>query len=128
MEESKYTRLLQAAKQVECESYSPLTQRTSGAALLDKGGNIYTGCTLEISNYASSVCAGKAALAKAISDGAREFVAVAITGSNVDIHYLCGDCRQAYAEFGTELIVISELAPEEPKRLCELLPGCEPEK
>lgn len=123
MEETNYTALISAAKQVECESYTPLTNRAGGVAILAKGGKIYTGCSLEVSNYASSICPGKAALAKAISDGAREFIAVAITGEHADLDYLCGDCRQAFAEFGGDLIVISEMDPEDHKILSDLLPG-----
>jgi cytidine deaminase len=122
MDDKVFAGLIQEAKQVECESYSPLTNRSSGVALLAKGGKIYTGCSIEVSNYASSICAGKAALAKAISDGARQFLAVAITGETVDLNYLCGDCREAFAEFGRDLVVISELAPKEHKLLSELLP------
>lgn len=114
--------LMQAAREAACQSYTPLTNRQGGVALLATNGQIYTGCTLEVSNYASSICAGKAALAQAVSDGAREFSAVATAGDHVDRDYLCGDCRQAYAEFGTDLLVISDVAPGETRRLCDLLP------
>ena len=111
---------------IPCNSYSPFSNRSNGVALLCENGEIYTGCTIEISNLSSSVCAAKVALVKAVSDGVREFTAVAITGDNADINYLCGDCRQTYAEFGTDLIVISELYPEDRKVLRDLLPETEP--
>jgi cytidine deaminase len=122
MSEEKFSNLLEIAKQIECNAYTPLTNRSNGVALLAKNGEIFTGCTMEISNIVSSVCAAKAALIKAISKGVREFTAVAITGDNSDINYLCGDCRQAFAEFGTDLVVISELYPLEPMLLSALLP------
>lgn|SRR5574342_926169 len=125
MQPKEFSDLLSIAKQIECNSYSPLSNRSNGVALLCENGEIYTGCSMEISNIASSVCAAKIALVKAVSDGVRKFSAVAITGGNVDINYLCGDCRQAYAEFGTDLLVISELYPEDHKVLSELLPQAE---
>ena len=117
-----FSYLLEIAKSIECNAYTPLSNRANGVALLAKNGEIFTGCSIEISNISSSVCAGKAALIKAISKGVREFKAVAITGDNVDINYLCGDCRQAFSEFGTDLVVVSDLYPEEPRLLSELLP------
>lgn len=125
MSPKDFSDLLSTAKQIECNAYSPLSHRSNGVALLCENGDIYTGCTLEISNYASSICAAKVALVKALSDGVRKFSAVAITGDNADINYLCGDCRQAYAEFGTGLIVISELYPDTHKVLSDLLPQAE---
>jgi len=127
MAQTDFSELLTTAKQIECNSYSPLSNRSNGVALLCENGEIYTGCTLEISNVSSSVCAAKVALVKAISDGIREFSAVAITGDNSDINYLCGDCRQSYAEFGTDLIVISDRNPDVYKVLRELLPQAESE-
>jgi cytidine deaminase len=126
MLQKDFSDLLSTAKQIECNAYSPLSNRSNGVALLCENGDIYTGCTLEISNYSSSVCAAKVALVKALSDGVRKFSVVAITGDNADINYLCGDCRQTYAEFGTDLIVISELYPNEHKILSALLPQTEP--
>ena len=122
MSQTDFSDLLATARQIECNSYAPLSNRSNGVALLGESGKIYTGCTLEISNFSSSVCAAKVALVKAISDGVRKFSAVAITGDNSDINYLCGDCRQSYAEFGNDLIVISELNPEDKKVLKDLLP------
>jgi cytidine deaminase len=122
MSDDDFSNLLEVAKNIECNAYTPHSNRANGVALLAKNGEIFTGCSIEISNISSSVCAGKAALIKAISKGVREFSAVAITGDNVDINYLCGDCRQAYAEFGTDLFVISELYPGEVKLLSSLLP------
>ena len=122
MPDVDFSKLLEVAKNIECNAYTPLSNRSNGVALLAKNGEIFTGCTMEISNISSSVCAAKAALIKAVSSGVREFTAVAITGDNSDINYLCGDCRQAYAEFGTDLVVISELNPGDPKPLYALLP------
>ena len=126
MSQNDFSDLLSTAKQIECNSYSPFSNLSNGVALLCENGEIYTGCTLEISNFSSSVCAAKVALVKAISDGVRKFSAVAITGANADINYLCGDCRQTYAEFGTDLIIISELYPDDHKVLSDLLPQTEP--
>jgi cytidine deaminase len=122
MSEDDFSELLEMTKHIECNAYTPLTNRSNGVALIAKNGEIFTGSSIEISNIASSVCAAKAVLIKAVSNGIREFAAVEITGDNADINYLWGDCRQAYAEFGTDLIVISEMYPQEPKLLSALLP------
>jgi cytidine deaminase len=126
MSQEDFSDLLSTARQIECNSYSPISDRTNGVALLCENGDIYRGCTVEISHSPSSICAAKVALVKAISDGVRKFSAVAITGDNADINYLCGDCRQIYAEFGTDLIVISELYPDDHKVLSDLLPQTVP--
>jgi cytidine deaminase len=117
-----YNRLFSLAKDVEKRSYVPFSGKPSGVAILAKNGQIFTGCMIEVSNFTSSICAGKVALAKAMSEGVTEFEAVVITGSNVDVNYLCGDCRQAYAEFGLDISVMSEQDPENNKRIKELLP------
>src|SRR5207247_811195 len=86
-------------------------------------GRIFTGCTIEITSFSSSVCAAKAAMIKAITKGARNFIAIAVTGNGVDVHYLCGDCRQFLAEFGLDTLVISEANTNRALALRELLPN-----
>ena len=114
--------LLREAKKVEANAHAPYSNKANGAALLTADGRVFVGCTVENAAYPTSVCAAKAVLVQAISAGARQFTAIVISGDGVDDGYLCGDCRQAFAEFGLDLEVISERNPLEAKRLADLLP------
>lgn len=114
--------LLREAKKIEANAHAPYSKKSNGAALLAADGRIFVGCTVENAAYPTSVCAAKAALVQAVTMGARQFTTIAISGDGVDAGYLCGDCRQAYAEFGLDLDVISERNPLEAKRLADLLP------
>ena len=84
-------------------SYSPYSGFKVGAALLCKNGNIYTGCNIENSAYSPTNCAERTAFFKAISEGERDFKAIAIVGGKggeiTDYCYPCGVCRQVMAEF-----------------------------
>ncbi|MCX7714510.1 MAG: cytidine deaminase [Clostridia bacterium] len=84
-------------------SYSPYSSFNVGAALLTKSGKIYTGCNIESAAYSPTNCAERTAFFKAISEGERDFCAIAIVGSkkNVPADYCfpCGVCRQVMAEF-----------------------------
>ena len=77
-----------------------------GAALLAKDGRVYTGCNIECATYTPTNCAERTALFKAVSEGAREFTAIAIA-SNGSMPYPCGACRQALNEFAPELRVLT---------------------
>ncbi len=77
-----------------------------GAALLTKSGKIYTGCNIENSSYSATICAERVAFAKAVSQGEKDFEAIAIANSSSDFAYPCGICRQFMSEFGTDLKVI----------------------
>ena len=93
-------------------AYAPYSNFCVGAALLTKSGKIYTGCNVENAGYSATNCAERTALFKAVSEGVREFDAIAIVGSKVGetntlVTGPCGVCRQALYEFGgPELTVI----------------------
>lgn len=114
--------LLAAAREVRKNAYVPYTSKAAGAALLDKAGKIYSGCTFENVNYLSSICAGKTAFMNAVSEGSREFVAIAVVGEGADTPYLCGDCRQTLVEINPDMVVISEQQPAAELALRDLLP------
>ena len=84
-------------------SYSPYSNFRVGAALLGLSGKVYTGCNVENAGYTPTNCAERTALFKAISEGEREFTAIAIVGGKgkeiADFCAPCGVCRQALAEF-----------------------------
>ena len=95
--------LLEEAKKARKNSYSPYSGFKVGAALLCGSGKIYTGCNIENAAYSPTVCAERVAFFKALSEGERDFTAIAIVGgSGEDPDPLvapCGVCRQVMAEF-----------------------------
>ena len=84
-------------------SYTPYSGFKVGAALLTKDGKFYTGCNIENAAFTPTNCAERTALFKAVSEGERDFEAIAIVGGYegepVDFAYPCGVCRQVMMEF-----------------------------
>ncbi len=95
--------LIQKAIEARTYSYSPYSHFKVGAALLTKDGTIFTGCNIENAAYSPTNCAERTAFFKAISEGYRDFEAIAIVGGNSDVltSYCspCGVCRQVMMEF-----------------------------
>ena len=98
-----YRSLMEAAVSARQYAYSPYSGYRVGAALLGKSGKVYTGCNVENAGYSPTNCAERTAIFKAISEGEREFSAIAVTGGagdSVDPTWTpCGVCRQVLAEF-----------------------------
>lgn len=97
-------RLIKAALEARRLSYAPYSGFQVGAALLTKDGRIYTGCNIENAAYSPSNCAERTAFFKAVSEGSRDFSAIAIVGGKKekgakDSCAPCGVCRQVMAEF-----------------------------
>ncbi len=102
-----YKLLMEKAKKASKKSYSPFSKFAVGAAVLAKGGKIYTGCNVENSSFGMTICAERCAIFKAVSEGVREILAVAIFSPNEDDCYPCGACRQVMYEFqGEEEVVV----------------------
>ena len=95
--------LIQQAILARDSSYSPYSNFIVGAALLGKSGRIYSGCNIENAAYTPTNCAERTAFFKAISEGEREFTAIAIAGwpkdGKPDYAFPCGVCRQVMMEF-----------------------------
>ena len=95
--------LVNAAKEAMKNSYSPYSDFKVGAALLSKEGKIYKGCNIENAAYGPSNCAERTAIFKAVSEGVKDFEAIAIVGGKSgiieDFCPPCGVCRQVMAEF-----------------------------
>lgn len=130
--------LIFAAFAARAYAYAPYSNFTVGAALLTKSGKVYTGCNIECATFSPTNCAERTALFKAVSEGEREFSAIAIVGGKAgqpddgSITSPCGVCRQMLYEFGgPSLRVIMAKSEEHYKvmTLGELLPvGFGPEK
>lgn len=80
-------------------AYVPYSRFRVGAALLAASGKVYAGCNIENVAFTPTNCAERTAFFKAISEGEKEFKAIAITGDADDYLYPCGVCRQVMAEF-----------------------------
>ena len=91
------------AKEAMKNAYSPYSGYRVGAALLCKDGTVYTGCNVENASFGATNCAERTAFYKAISEGKREFVAIAICGGKDGVlegeFPPCGVCRQVMREF-----------------------------
>ena len=91
-------------------AYVPYSNYRVGAALLTKSGKVYTGCNIENASYSPTVCAERTAIFKAVSEGERKFVKIAVAGGkNGEISGEfppCGVCRQVMAEFCEDDFVI----------------------
>ena len=85
-------------------AYAPYSKFPVGAALLAASGRIYDGVNVENAAYPAGVCAERTAVCKAVSEGEREFVAVAVATRGAGAP--CGVCRQVLAEFGYNMTVI----------------------
>lgn len=96
--------LLEVAGNMRVNAYSPYSRYRVGAALLAASGNVYGGCNVENGSYGLSICAERAAVAKAVSEGDTEFIAIAVVTD--DGGTPCGACRQVLAEFGDAIAVI----------------------
>ena len=98
--------LMRLATEARKSSYSPYSGFKVGAALLSKDGRVYTGCNVENAAYTPTNCAERTAFFKAVSEGSREFSAIAIVGGSqekpADFCAPCGICRQVMAEFCEE--------------------------
>ena len=105
-----YGKLIRCAFQAREFSYSPYSHFRVGAALLCKDGTVYDGCNIENRAYGPTNCAERTAFFKAVSEGRREFEAIAIVGGaegeEPDWCYPCGVCRQVMVEFCSENFLV----------------------
>lgn len=94
---------MELATEARKNAYAPYSDFRVGAALLTKGGKVYTGCNIENAAYTPTNCAERTAFFKAVSEGERDFEAIAIVGGKgeepSEFCAPCGVCRQVMAEF-----------------------------
>ena len=102
-EKKRIEELIEAAIDMTKMSYAPYSDFKVGAALLAKNGQIFQGCNIENAGYTPTNCAERTAFFKAVSEGVREFDAIAIVGGKggvlTDYTAPCGVCRQVMMEF-----------------------------
>lgn len=124
------TQLSEAALDARNRAYVPYSNYTVGAALLTADEKIYYGCNIENASYGATNCAERTAFFKAVSEGERDFKAIAIAGGirglePTDYAYPCGICRQVIKEFCTDdfrIIVVKSSTDYQVFTLAELLP------
>jgi cytidine deaminase len=100
------SRLIDAARGVRLNAAAAFSGFKVGAALEAKDGRVFIGCNVENATYGLTVCAERVAVFKAISEGCRDFVRVAVVADTADPTPPCGACRQILWEFGGDLEVI----------------------
>ncbi|MBP7309885.1 MAG: cytidine deaminase [Candidatus Cloacimonetes bacterium] len=116
--------LLEKAKEAAARAYAPYSGYKVGAALRCTDGTIFTGCNVENASFSLTICAERTAVFKAISEGHRNYEAIAIYVDSETLFPPCGACRQVLHEFSPELRVIYASQDETYiKTIGELLPG-----
>jgi cytidine deaminase len=118
------SRLIDLALEARERAYAPYSNYQVGAALVTSSGKFFKGCNVESAAYPTSMCAERVAIFKAVSEGEREFVALAVVTSNAGTP--CGACRQVMAEFGRDTLVLiadGEGKLKQEAKVSELLPG-----
>ncbi len=116
--------LIHKAQEARERAYAPYSNYRVGAALLTTSGKIFTGCNVENAAYPTSLCAERVAVFKAVSEGEREFSAIAVVTSSGATP--CGACRQVLAEFGLDtrvLVADTSGKLKQEAMLSDLLPG-----
>ena len=122
--------LINKALEARNSAYAPYSGYAVGAALLTKAGKIYLGCNIENASFGATNCAERTAFFKAVSEGEREFAAIAIAGGKAgeesrEYAYPCGICRQVMQEFCEKefkIFVVKTNGEFEEHTLTELLP------
>lgn len=124
-----YKKLMELAVEARKMSYAPYSKYKVGAVLVGKSGKIYSGCNVENASYTPTNCAERTAFFKAISEGEREFIAIAIVAGKEGEALSkscspCGVCRQVMTEFCDKDFKIILGTPEDYKvyTLEEMMP------
>ncbi len=124
MSEESLAQLIETAKTARLQSIAPFSNFLVGAAVKTQGGKVYTGCNVESASYGLTVCAERVAIWKALSEGERQFIELAVVADTETLTPPCGTCRQIIHEFCEDAtIVLGNLRGESETCLIdELLP------
>jgi len=98
--------LLTLAYEASKNAYAPYSHFPVGAALECGDGTVFTGCNVENASYGGTICAERVAVTKAVSEGRRDFVRIAICAEGENFCMPCGACRQFLSEFAQDLEVL----------------------
>lgn len=121
--------LCKKAIDATANAYSPYSNCCVGAALLTKNGKVYTGCNIENASFSATVCAERVAFSKAISEGEKDFKAIAVAGKKngvLTVFSPCGVCRQVMSEFcksDFKILVVTGEDSFDEYTLSQLLPN-----
>ncbi|HUC85375.1 MAG TPA: cytidine deaminase [Candidatus Acidoferrales bacterium] len=120
-------KLIEAAAQAREGSVSPYSKFQVGAALLTRGGRIIPGANVESASYGLTCCAERIALFKALTEGERDFVALAVVARCEGGPMPCGACRQLLAEYAPDAVIFiadaRQMAAVKRFRVSRLLPN-----
>lgn len=125
MTATKKNKLVQAAVEAAEKAYVPYSHFPVGAGVLTKDGRIFQGCNIENASFGLTNCAERTAVFKAVSEGHRDFRAIAVYGETKQPISPCGACRQVMAEFfksDSKVILIAEDKSTVEMTVGELLP------
>ena len=120
----QHNKLIEAASEARKLAYAPYSGFHVGAALATGAGKIYTACNVENVSLGLTICAERSAIATAIAQGSRDFVAIAVVTAGKKPAVPCGACRQVMAEFNPSLKIIAATVDGKVQEfdLAELLP------
>jgi cytidine deaminase len=119
-----WTTLIESARRAREFAYAKFSGFEVGAALLTTDGKIITGCNVENSSFGLTMCAERTAVFKAVSEGYKDFLAIAIYSGSPQPARPCGACRQVLYEFNPslEIACANTLGVVDKFNLSELLP------
>jgi len=116
--------LIAAAVAAKARALAPYSKFHVGAAIATRAGRIYDGCNIESSSYGLTCCAERVAIFKALSEGERDFVCVAVAADTEEFTTPCGACRQVLWDYGRDLdvILVNRAGATRAFKLKDLLP------
>lgn len=119
-----YKQLAELAIKAKQHSLPVYSNFFVGSALLTVENKVYTGCNVESSSYSLTICAERNAIFKAISEGEREFKAIAVAADTEDFISPCGACRQVISDLcgDIDIIMVNSNGDYMVKKTSELLP------
>jgi len=112
------------ARDARERAHAPFSKFKVGAALRTRTGEIVTGCNIENASYGLTLCAERVAVFKAVSEGLRDFEAIAVVADSPRLTAPCGPCRQILWEFcgDIEIVLVNPRGKSETLRLKDLFP------
>jgi cytidine deaminase len=106
MTQNAKSRLVRAAAKARLQAVAPYSRFKVGAALMTRAGSIITGANVESASYGLTCCAERVALFKALTEGHKDFIAIAIVARVIGGPMPCGACRQLLAEYASQADVL----------------------